>query len=67
MARRMTEDTSPRRVRRLSVRVSEEERGELCLRAMKVFGDDPNVAEFARLLTIDDIINPIKQKQPDKP
>jgi hypothetical protein len=66
MARRKTEDTSPRRKDRLSVRVTEEEMGEVRRRTVKALGDGRKVAEFARLILLSDLKAPAPSARDSK-
>jgi hypothetical protein len=66
MARRKTEDTSPRRKRHLSVRLDEVEQEELRVRAAKVLGDKPNVGKFARLILLSDLKAPAPSARDSK-
>ena len=58
MARRRKEDDTERRTQRLGVPLTPTEQAELRNRAAKVFGDDPNVSEYARLILLSDCKSP---------
>ena len=58
MARPKKEDQSERRTKRLGVPLTPTEQTELRFRASKVFGNNPNLSEYARLILLDDWKNP---------
>jgi hypothetical protein len=67
MARRKTEDTGLRRTKRLSApRLTEDEEAEVISRAAKVLGDDPNLAEYTRLILLSDLKAPAPSARDSK-